>query len=44
MEGSSEEDQKIILHNFGRLRNENLSTSLITEIYSQYTNISERLV
>ena len=44
MEGASEEDQKIILHNFGRLRNENLSTSLITEIYSQYTNISERLV
>ena len=43
-EGASEEDQKIILHNFGRLRNENLSTSLITEIYSQYTKISERLV
>ena len=43
-EGASEEDQKIILHNFGRLRNENSSTSLITEIYSQYSRISERLV
>ena len=43
-EGASEEDQKIILHNFGRLRDENLSTSLITEIYSLYSRISERLV
>ena len=43
-EGASEEDQKIIIHNCVRLRNENLSTSLITEIYSQYSRISERLV